>query len=276
MAPDRLDSTIPQKTRHVGKRFASLIIPALILMTAGNAEARDDTTPVRGRVLIVRGIFSVFSLGMDTLADKLRNEGYDVRVTTSAWSHQTAASLKSEILASRNAESLFIIGHSLGGDLAPGLAKSFGEDGLRVDMLIMLDSTMPSSPPANVRCCVNLYQSNYSPSWCRVFRGTDIDAASSTTEMINVDVRKVAAQQQAAKINHFNIDSDPWIHDLVIRAVNIGDQKHRERFPLPRSEFRQSSRGLPGKQATYQTPSSARQRGTVPSTNQPISTRRVR
>ena len=73
----------------------------------------------KGKVLIVRGILTVFSLGMDELAKKLRRKGYDVQVTTAAKSNQAAKRMRDDIRRRGNNHPLIIIGHSLGGDLAP-------------------------------------------------------------------------------------------------------------------------------------------------------------
>ena len=112
-----------------------------------------------------------------------------------------------------------IIGHSLGGDLAPKLAQLFAESNVPVDLLFMLDSTMPTSPPDNVGICVNMFQNNGTPDWARMFRGTNIDSHGSQTQLINVDIRELAGRDKTAKINHFNIDANPWIHEVVIKMV---------------------------------------------------------
>lgn len=202
----------------------------MFCILGSHATAQDDQPAprIRGRVLIVRGIFSVFSLGMDTLGHKLKQQGFEVKVVPSAYSYTAAAHWKEEIQNSNQAAPLFIVGHSLGGDLSSSLAEKFGDAEIPVEMLIMLDSTMPSSPPQNVRCCVNLYQSNYSPTWLRVFRGVDVEAKTEHTRVFNIDIRKHEDRQRVAKIHHFNIDSDPWIHDLIMRAIHAGCHQYAQ------------------------------------------------
>lgn len=173
----------------------------------------------RGRVLIVRGILTIFSLGMDDLAKKMRSAGYEVKVTTAAQSSHEARVLRDHILSICSKKPVIIIGHSLGGDKAPGLAKVFEEKGLSVDVLFMLDSTMPSAPPGNVKTCVNMFQDNGTPDWARVFRGTKIKPAKGQTNLINVDIRQLAGNDMTAGINHFNIDANPWIHRVIIDMV---------------------------------------------------------
>jgi len=188
----------------------------------------------RGRVLIVRGILTIFSLGMDDLARKMRRAGYDVKVTTAAQSGNAARSLRDHVLATKSSKPIIIIGHSLGGDLAPVLSRIFAEKGLSVDVLFMLDSTMPSSPPTNVKVCVNMYQNNGTPDWARIFRGTELHSHSPKTRLINIDIRELADNETAARINHFNIDANPWVHKVVMKM--IGDLLPDSTAPLPAEE----------------------------------------
>ena len=173
-----------------------------------------------GRVLIVRGILTIFSLGMDDLAKKMREAGYEVKVTTAAQSGYEARLLREHIIRIGSKKPVIIVGHSLGGDKAPGLARIFQEKEVPVDVLLMLDSTMPTAPPDNVKVCVNMYQDNGTPDWARVFRGTPIESKNSHTRMINLDVKRIADNDTNARINHFNIDANPWIHKVVIEMVN--------------------------------------------------------
>ena len=185
---------------------------------ASHTVTNRESRPI-GRVLIVRGILTIFSLGMDDLAKKMRDAGYEVKVTTAAQSGYEARVLRDHVLATGSNKPIIIIGHSLGGDKAPGLATIFAEKNVPVDVLFMLDSTMPSSPPKNVKVCVNMYQDNGTPDWARIFRGTRIDSKHPQTRLINVDIRELADRDTTSRIHHFNIDANPWIHKVVIKMV---------------------------------------------------------
>jgi len=167
----------------------------------------------------VRGVFTVFSLGLDDLAKQLQEDGMDVQVVPAALSRAAVDQIVCEYVHGECCGPLVIVGHSLGADLLPGLARRFQASGLSVDLLVMIDSTNPSEPPANVKRCVNLYQSNASPEWFRVFRGAPIRCRYETTELVNVDIRKLAHQGEANGINHFNIEASAWVQQLVAKEV---------------------------------------------------------
>ncbi len=173
-----------------------------------------------GRVLVVRGIMTVFSLGMNELGRKLQASGYDVRVTPAIKASTEVESISRQILARRDNIPLVIIGHSLGGDIAPKLAANFARHKIPVDLLIMLDSTMPASPPSNVKHCINMYQSsNISP-----FQGRRLENRSRHTTLVNIDIRRLAAPEMTKSIHHFNIDTNPWVQDLLVESVHRGEQ----------------------------------------------------
>jgi hypothetical protein len=183
-----------------------------------------------GQVLIVRGVLTVFSLGMNDLGKKLQEHGYRVRVTAAIQGTMAAEQLRDATLLQQHRLPTIIIGHSLGGDLAPRLAAVFAEKNLPVDLLIMLDSTMPSSPPSNVKRCVNLYQSNSSPEWAPLFRGSRINPQTTASELFNVDIRKLGGREKTAGIHHFNIDTNEWIHELLVGVVRLGTLPNSEQL----------------------------------------------
>ncbi len=148
---------------------------------------------------------------------------------------------------------LVLIGHSLGGDLLPGLAQQLDAAGQQVDLMVMIDSTNPSDAPRNVRRCVNMYQSNFSPTWFRVFRGVPIRADHADTQLVNVDIRQLPERDKAAKLNHFNIEASTWIHDI---AMIVTEAQNEERYlrqvhgPSYDQYCRQTDRFLPWRYLT--------------------------
>ena len=176
-------------------------------------------TARHGKILLVRGMFTVFSLGLDDLATRLSAQGYNTEVVPACVSHPAVDDVCRKYATNELSGPLVLIGHSLGGDLLPGLADRVAAYRRVVDLLVMIDSTFPGDCPHNVRRCVNLYQSNFSPEWFRIFRGAPIRAKNAATELVNVDIRRFPGQTEAASLDHFNIEASPWIHQMVINEV---------------------------------------------------------
>ncbi len=199
--------------------LAAFCVAASLLTLAGEVPARAESASPRAKVLLVRGVLTVFSLGLDELAQKLAQKDLDVQVVPAAMAGVTVEQIGQQYARGGRRGPLVLIGHSLGGDLLPGLAERLAGYGQTVDLMVMIDSTNPSDAPENVRRCVNLYQSNFSPSWFRVLRGAPIHAANPATQLVNIDIRQLPGQSEAAKLNHFNIEASAWIHGMVMREV---------------------------------------------------------
>ena len=163
---------------------------------------------------------SVFSLGLDEIAKTLRRHGYQARVSTAIGASLEAAKMRDEAVRAGDNVPLIVMGHSLGADRAPKIAVVFSEKNVQVDLMVLLDSTMPgNSLPANVKRCVNFYQTK-SPAG--IFNGKRIRASSNKTEMINIDIASMAGRQVMDEINHFTLDTHPWIQQLLVDTVDRG------------------------------------------------------
>jgi hypothetical protein len=107
-----------------------------------------------------------------------------------------------------------IIGHSLGGNLAPDIARELQADSVLVKLIVIVDATHETSIPANVEQCLNLYQSGNG----MVVHGLPVRGESRATEILNVNVDRYRPRG-ASGVNHFSIDSSSWIHEIIIREV---------------------------------------------------------
>jgi pimeloyl-ACP methyl ester carboxylesterase len=196
---------------------------AIALITAGTCpECKSAPSgrcqPCRARILVVRGGFTVFSLGLNTLAAELRAAGYQVDLACASLSALTAARIADEFeLYGR--PPLVIIGHSLGADLTPHLARYFQGRGIPVKLAVLLDSPLPSSMPGNVERCVNIYNSG---GWSApVLSGRATSGMIGRSQVFNIDLAQLGNHIPEQGIDHFTIDASPWIHQVVVRAVRL-------------------------------------------------------
>ena len=103
------------------RRAAALVVVALAIVACrqpATARAQTDCYAGRPKILVLRGIFEVFSLGMNDLAQKLVHCGYDAQVTS--WS---LALYEAKCTGDRP---YVIIGHSLGGRMCAWVSRRTG------------------------------------------------------------------------------------------------------------------------------------------------------
>jgi len=174
-----------------------------------------DSNKRKGKVLVVRGAFTVFSLGLDTLASKLRQHGCDVTVSTAATSSINMGVILKEVKKNPNVGPIVLVGHSRGGLLAPDLAREAREMGIAVDLIVVIDNTWDATVPNNVRRAVNFYHTNP----FGVMHGQILKSESKNVDLQNVDIGKLPGRDSAGYIDHFNIEESTWVQDLAIREV---------------------------------------------------------
>ena len=188
----------------------------MVAMVPGGAVAQNVPARPPGRILIIRGVLNMFSLGLDELACKLSQRGYRVDVAPPSMALVAAESIAAECREDPTMGPIVIIGHSLGGRFCCAIPWRWKEYGLAVKLVVILDAN-PLTPVAdNVERCVNLYVTNSTG----LFHGQDVYAVDPQVDLVNLDMTKVQRPRGVPSINHFNIDDSTWIHSLVIEEVD--------------------------------------------------------
>jgi predicted alpha/beta hydrolase family esterase len=205
------------RTSRLSRIFGRLALASLVataLMGAFGAHAAPAEKPhgqphsdqphtPHAHVYLLRGLFNVFSLGMDTLAEELSRKGVETSVNNYAdW--QTLADRAAERYKAGTENPIILIGHSLGADAVIEMAAYLGRRDVPVALVIPFDGTHLLVAPANVARLVNLTQRNY--AYARPgpgFKGS----------LANVDV------SSDANIDHINIDKAARTHARAISEV---------------------------------------------------------
>jgi hypothetical protein len=187
---------------HFGSRTASRWIGAVMAVALLGCNGALAAEP---RVLLLRGWLSVFSGGLDHLADELKARGINAEVRR----HLYWTTAVSEILRDRAAGKtgpLILVGHSQGGNDAIEIARALQTSHVPVDLVVTLAPYMPKPVPANVGRAINYYQgggwgSPLTPD--AGFRGklSNFDLAGDPT------------------IFHFNIDKSDRIQADILREI---------------------------------------------------------
>lgn len=181
--------------------LCGLAAPAFAERAATAPATAQERQPAR--VYLIRGLFEVFSLGMDRLGSHLRRDGHAARVYGVA----SAEALTAEIIARRRVapgETVVLIGHSLGADAAIRIANRVQAAGAApVSLVVTFDPTSRQELRGGARRVVNLFQSNN--GWAvPVNRGP-----AFAGQLENQDLRDMAG------ITHLNIEKSGALHRRV-------------------------------------------------------------
>jgi pimeloyl-ACP methyl ester carboxylesterase len=186
--------------------FALLI--GFVLVTPPSHRGHSQTAPAmqdQADIYLLRGLFNIYSLGMDSLAEKLRAQGYAPTVTT--W--DSAAAVADRIIADHrkgDTRHLILIGHSLGSNAVVQIANQLAPLGIAVDLAVTFDVTEPLVVPANVERFINFYQRNG-------FGREASPAPGFTGEFSNLDLTG------DTNLSHTNIDESPRLQAFVMNRV---------------------------------------------------------
>jgi len=183
------------------------LFAGIVLATPGTAQPQ-----ARAHVYVLRGLFSVFSLGMDSLADELKRRGVDATVHGYADWQTLADRAAADYKAGKEAP-IILIGHSLGADAVMEMAAYLGRKGVPVALVVPFDGTKSFAASDNVARVLNLTQRDY--AYMRGgpgFHGT----------LANVDV------SSDSSIDHINIDKSPRLHTRVVTEVLAVVGKHNK------------------------------------------------
>jgi pimeloyl-ACP methyl ester carboxylesterase len=190
----------------------------------GGASAnitRPETIP-NVKVVLLRGLADVWSVGLNTLTEQMQSIGLDASVHSGpSWS-TVGAQLAAIYDPATGLPGIVAVGHSYGSDDAIRMAEYLKSRNIPVRLLILLDATSPPPIPDNVDRCLHLYNL-WLPGYVApgVFSGNPVSPAPGNTRTIitNEVVTPNPNDPAVGCVNHFNIDASSLIHQRVIEEI---------------------------------------------------------
>jgi hypothetical protein len=195
--------------------LAALLSAALLLPLKSVNEASAQSAVSAGpatRIYMMRGLLGIFSLGIDSLATRLRAQGFDPQIY--GWDQW--GSIATEILDGNrrgDTSQIILIGHSLGSNSTIEVANAIRQQNVPVDLIVTFDITQPLQVPRNVVRFINFYQDNGFGQ--RALAGYGF----------NGDLQNINLTSDTS-IGHGNIDEIPRLQQQVVdKIVEITTQQ---------------------------------------------------
>ena len=193
-----------------GPGFASLRAVAVAMVLFGlfahPGHAHAAPTKTTAHVVLMRGVLNIFSLGMDQIAARLRQQG----ITASVHNHMLWASVADDLAAeyrSGRINTVILVGHSSGATVLPDIVERLDQKGVPVKLAIGLDSVFRTSLAGHVGRYINFYVANGA--------GKPVQrTAGLRGDLENVDVEAVPG------VGHLTIDKNEIIQQKVISAID--------------------------------------------------------
>ncbi|MCS0496602.1 alpha/beta hydrolase [Ancylobacter sp. MQZ15Z-1] len=169
--------------------------------------SKGQTLPTRAQthVYLLRGLFGVFSTGMDSLAKELVSRGYVCEVYGWDEAEKVIAQIDSRHDAGHTGP-VVVIGHSLGANAVIQVATAVDAQAIPVALGVTFDATEPAPVPDNVEVFVNF--------WAKDGFGRPVVAVPGYPgQLENYDLSGVPG------IDHTSIDSMDQFHQYIIASL---------------------------------------------------------
>jgi hypothetical protein len=182
-------------------RIATIALLLLISPIAANAATPASET----HVYLLRGVLNIFSLGLDEIAARLQQQGFNVTVANYLSWRSLADEAAAEYRAGRT-KTIVLVGHSSGATALPDMVGRLDSLGAPVKLAIGLDSVFRTSLSGRVGRYINFYVANGNGE--PVARTKQLRG-----ELENIDVGKLG-------MAHLTIDKSEVMQRKVIGAIN--------------------------------------------------------
>jgi hypothetical protein len=183
--------------------------------------ARESRFVRKGHVYCILGWLGIWSRGMDVIAQRVDSE-LGVHATSLGnpeWM-RLVDFVRIEYKAGRWSGPLILVGHSIGADDQVRVATQLNAAHVPVDLVILLDPTIPPVIPPNVKHCVNIFKSQPVVDYAPIFRGIKVSAADPTQTLVeNINLRTTEVGFDTRVINHFNIAKIEGVQDMVLAQI---------------------------------------------------------
>ena len=190
---------------HLRRALSALfMVLAIGLASAPAADAAVRAHPAPGTpVFVLRGMWGIFSSGMDNLAEELNAAGVNaVSVAYDPWREYTASIVKAY---RAHPYPVVLVGHSWGANTILLMAYELAKHDIPVALLVFYDITEPARIPPNVRWVIN-YRSD-------TFTRTDnnvVGGRGFTGKIDNITRHD---------LNHVQVDKAQDLHHQTIAVI---------------------------------------------------------
>jgi len=194
------------------RRFAALSLMAgvcVLPLHDGTTQTMRRAPAVQvehAQIYLIRGLFGVFSSGMDQMAAQLRAQGYP---NVSLWSWTDVDQIAADIISGhQNGDNahIILIGHSLGSNAVVEVADRLAAQSIPVDLAVTFDITEGLRVPLNVERFINFYQNNG-------FGRPALEPAGFAGEFSNINL------SNQTQLDHGNIDNAPQLQQFVMQRI---------------------------------------------------------
>ena len=196
---------LPNPSRPWLRQLRMMIVLFLLTLQLPINRGYAATPASETHVYLLRGVLNIFSLGLDEVAAKLRQQGINATVANYLFWSSLADEAAAEYRSGRT-KTIVLVGHSSGATALPDMVARLDRLGAPVKLAIGLDSVFRTSLSGRVGRYINFYVANGNGE--PVARTKQLHG-----ELENVDVGRIG-------MGHLTIDKSEIMHRKIISAID--------------------------------------------------------
>jgi pimeloyl-ACP methyl ester carboxylesterase len=113
-----------------------------------------------------------------------------------------------------------LLGHSWGAYDMVTVSKRLEQEGITVDLLVLVDPVTPRPAPPNVKRVYCVYMSHPETDWFPFWRGVPATVEDpKATPLENIDLRTAKVDFDVSGISHPYVDKNEGVHGMCIREI---------------------------------------------------------
>jgi hypothetical protein len=206
-----LDALFVDASQGSDDRGAPSLVKPIGLASSGDF-ATQPAPPLaiepRGHAYLFRGVAGlIYSRGMDSLADHIRQAGIAASVQTYlTWRGAAEQAIEDY---RRDPAPITLIGHSMGGDAALSVAEALNAQNIPVSLLVTYDPTrIADDVPPNVERYINIFQSSNIMGGGNVVQGSHFHGHYASFNL-----------KDHNEIIHINIEKSEQIQEQLVNKI---------------------------------------------------------
>ena len=178
-----------------------------------------DSNSVPSNVVIVRGNVGYWP-DCNSFVENLNREDCAATVIRGWEVNRTADKIVATRQSGDEPRPMVLIGYSRGANDAIRLSRRLQNNGIQVDMLILMETAAQDSVPANVAACLNIYKSSpIAEDWVPAFQGLPVTVESPHTELVNYNLRYHDETASATSLVQFAVCQNPNVQGMIADRV---------------------------------------------------------
>lgn len=172
-----------------------------------------------GTVYLIRGWRDLYSEGIDQLANELEDANVNAPAYRASQWRDLSSAIAQRYSRAAQPEPLILIGFSYGADDVLRIAHDLQSKNIPIDLAITIDPVTPPTVPANVKHCINYYESNGVWDIFPWLRGIPLKGEPSGTNLLNQNLRTDRKDLLEPNTSHAAIAANPKLHREIVRRI---------------------------------------------------------